>query len=68
MLNVKVIVSVFNQEKALVGSFSVVREYEIFANIRLKFYIPTRLLSSLLQGAGLGSVGSRLDIRNRHFS
>ena len=34
----KVLVGAFNQEKALVGAFLLLRDCEIFANLRLKFY------------------------------
>ena len=37
-LNVKALVGAFDQEKALVGAFLLLRDCEIFANLRLKFY------------------------------
>ena len=39
VLNVKVLVGTFNQEKALVGAFSVIVKLRvIFGNLRLKLY------------------------------
>ena len=44
VLNVKAIVAAFNQEKALVGAFSViVKLVVIFAKVRLKLYYLPRI-------------------------
>ena len=44
----KALVGAFNQEKALVGAFSVLRDCEIFRNIRITF-VSSTILDALLR-------------------